>query len=163
MIQWKIKYRKYKALSQPKACTRCNQLTVKKAYHVLCRDCAIGSKQCAKCMKSASEVEIIPAEPSEKEKLMMDIEMKQLVAALPERKRRTFLRFMKGKKKSKRNKEEDEDPSEEVPVKTRTRGELMDKIATLKLSDDLGDDLDLSDDDEDISFSSDSSDEDISE
>lgn len=157
MIQWKIKYRKYKALSQPKACTRCNQRTVKKAYHVLCRDCAIGSKQCAKCMKSASEVEIIPAEPSEKEKLMMDIEMKQLVAALPERKRRTFLRFMNGKKKNKRNKEEDdENPPEEVPVKMPTRSELMDKIATLKLSDDPRDELDFSDDDdEDISFSSD--------
>lgn len=90
-------------------------------------------KQCAKCMKSATDVEIIPAGPTEKEKLMMDIEMKQLIATLPERKRRTFMRFMKGKKKRSHKEagDDEEEPAEE-PAYRPNREELLQKITYLK-------------------------------
>lgn len=108
------------------------------AYHVLCRDCAIAVKQCAKCLKSDSEVEIIPPGPTAEEKLRMDIEMKALIRSLPERKRRTFMRFMNGKKKRKGKPDDDQDQAEdigeeieEVP-RYRTREELLQKIEKLK-------------------------------
>lgn len=84
-------------------------------------------------MKSATDVEIIPAGPTEKERLLMDIEMKQLISALPERKRRTFMRFMKGKKKKiVKEAGDDEEEPEEEPAHRPTRDELLRKIAYLK-------------------------------
>lgn len=85
--------------------------------------------------------------------------MKQLIKFLPERKRRTFLRFMNGKKK-KAVETEDGEQEEEKPVVTkRTREELLQKIDQLKLADDgLNDVLDDSDEDFDDLESYDSED-----
>lgn len=122
---------------------RCNQRNVKKAYHVLCRDCALASKQCAKCLKTESDgVEIIPPEPTAAEKLKLDIEMRHLVKSLSERKRRTFLRYMNGKKK-KKSKDDDEPTEEEEdtrPRKMPTRDELLEKLEKLKVSEKADDD-----------------------
>lgn len=164
VIQWKIKYRKYKPLTKPRACTRCNQRNVKKAYHVLCRDCALALKQCAKCFTSSETSEVIPPEPSTEEKIRLDLEMKQLIKSLSERKRRTFLRFMHGKKNKRKNKgnvldelddqEEDDEIAEERPRRMRTRDELLNKLEQLKArddkdGDDFYDDINSSDDEED--------------
>lgn len=106
------------------------------AYHVICRDCAIANKQCAKCLKSESEVSIIPAQPEPHEKLRLDVEMKQMIKLLPERKRRTFMRFMRGKKKSKdQDNEDDEIKTQQDEPVTRTRDELLEKIEKLKGAD----------------------------
>lgn len=51
VIEWKIKYKKYNPLTKAKTCVSCSQKTVKKAYHVLCCDCAEKKKACAKCQK----------------------------------------------------------------------------------------------------------------
>ncbi|CAG9806147.1 unnamed protein product [Chironomus riparius] len=136
VIQWKIRYRKYKALTKPSTCNKCNQRNVKKAYHVLCRNCALSSKQCAKCLKTEEDgIELIPPEPTAAEKLKMDIEFKHMIKCLSERKRRTFLRYMNGKKK-KKTEDDDEEPTElEERPKTRpTREQLLDKLAKLKVS-----------------------------
>lgn len=74
---------------------RCGNRTVKKAYHVACKDCAKKEKICAKCLKSAEVVAIEPPEPTPEEQLQLKVEMDRLIKSLPERKRRTFLRFMK--------------------------------------------------------------------
>lgn len=88
VIAWKIKYNKYKGLSQPKSCNDCHQKTVVKAYHVLCRPCALAKKVCAKCLQCEETNPIIPAEPNLQEKIKMDAEMKLMLKLLPERKRR---------------------------------------------------------------------------
>lgn len=108
------------------------------AYHVLCRDCAIANKQCAKCLKTEGEVEIIPPGPTPEEKLKLDVEMKHLIKSLPERKRRTFLRFMHGKKKAKKNDDEEQEEVTEEPEKKlpKTRDELLNKLESLKCTDD---------------------------
>lgn len=140
VIDWKIKYRKYKPLTQPKTCNKCNERKIKRAYHVLCRDCAIASKCCAKCLKPADEVNIIPPEPTDEEKQKLKVEMDQLIKSLPERKRRTFLRYMnKGKKAEKledgSDYEEDEQKSKKKSDNVvRTREELMEKFEQLKLA-----------------------------
>lgn len=49
-------------------------------------------------MTSADKVNIEPAGPTPQEELQLKVEMDRLIKSLPERKRRTFLRYMgKGK------------------------------------------------------------------
>lgn len=106
---------------------------------MICRDCAVAAQQCAKCMKTEGEVTIIPPEMSPEEKLRLDVEMRQMIKMLPERKRRAIKRFMAGKKKRKNKDCEDDDEegsthSEENVVPTRE--ELLHKIEKMKLGPD---------------------------
>lgn len=69
-----------------------------KAYHVCCKECAKKERCCAKCLTSADKVNIEPPEKTPEEQQQLKVEMERLIKSLPERKRRTFLRFMnKGK------------------------------------------------------------------
>lgn len=52
VIEWKIKYKKYKPLTAPSKCVGCSEKTVKYAYHMLCSKCAAMKKSCAKCCKA---------------------------------------------------------------------------------------------------------------
>lgn len=79
--------------------------------------------------------------------------MKQMLKTLPERKRRTFLRFLNGKKKSKKNTgdDEDEDSNAEKPRVQHTKDELLLKLQQLNVAkddDDLFNDEDFSSDEE---------------
>lgn len=183
VIEWKIKYKKYKALTQAKTCTKCSQKKIRKAYHVLCRDCALEARVCAKCLKSAEEVEIEPAQPTQAEEQKLKAEMERLIKSFPERKRRVFLRYMDKGKKDKENAEHLEENGEEgqdkpendaevdadnIKIKTRvphTRDELLLKIEQLTLKNDEDDDYDEfdSDDDDDFDEDGDSDEEDFSD
>ncbi|XP_059616544.1 uncharacterized protein C9orf85 homolog [Phlebotomus argentipes] len=173
VIEWKIKYKKYKPLSQPKTCIKCGNRCVKKAYHVMCRECALKLKVCAKCNKSPDDGGILPPVPTPQEQMRLDTEMQQMIKRLPERKRRTFLRFMnKGKRKT--TKDEDEEPSAELDLGEpsqnsnenaseipetipHTREELLEKIQSLNLcADESDDDFSGSDFDDDEFDDSDS-------
>lgn len=69
-----------------------------KAYHVCCKECSKKERCCAKCLTSADKANIEPAGPTPQEELQLKVEMDRLIKSLPERKRRTFLRYMnKGK------------------------------------------------------------------
>lgn len=82
ILEWKIKYKKYKPLAVPTKCTSCLEKTVKHAYHVLCSKCASEKEVCAKCCQN------INIEKQEDKKT--DILGK--LSGLSERKRRTVLR-----------------------------------------------------------------------
>lgn len=92
IIEWKIKYKKYKPLGQPKKCVKCEQRTVKNAYHVMCLDCGRKLEVCTKCCK-AKEL-VVAAGPDQKEQIKLDNELQNLLQTLSERKRRSFLRYM---------------------------------------------------------------------
>lgn len=49
IIEWKIKYKKYKPLKQPRTCVKCSQKNVKQAYHVMCTECGKKLELCTKC------------------------------------------------------------------------------------------------------------------
>ncbi|XP_023934354.1 uncharacterized protein C9orf85 homolog [Bicyclus anynana] len=90
IIEWKIKYKKYKTLTAPRKCVGCEQKSVKYAYHVLCSNCASEKKKCAKCCKPVDENTIKKsAEETE------DNKYETILKSLPERKRRTLLRYIK--------------------------------------------------------------------
>ncbi|XP_055298622.1 uncharacterized protein C9orf85 homolog [Sitodiplosis mosellana] len=153
-IEWRIKYKKYKPLSQAKTCVKCGNRTVTKAYHVCCKECAKREKVCAKCLKSGDQVNIEPPEKTPEEQQQLKVEMDRLIKSLPERKRRTFLRYMnKGKEIDGENgvEEQADDKKEgatENGVETakkktfvpHNRADLLSKIESLKLADDEGDD-----------------------
>jgi len=89
-IEWKIKYKKYKPLTQPATCVRCHQKTVKKAYYTVCQPCATRLGICAKCAQPHDSV----TEFNENEKQLMTEKQKldQEIQFLSERERRTYLR-----------------------------------------------------------------------
>ncbi|XP_028852416.1 uncharacterized protein C9orf85 homolog [Denticeps clupeoides] len=60
VLEWKVKYNKYKSLTQPRKCVKCSQKAVKDAYHIMCKTCALRLELCAKCGKK--EDIIIPIE-----------------------------------------------------------------------------------------------------
>lgn len=114
IIDWKRQYRKYKPLTQPKKCNKCGNRTVKQAYHVICTPCATEARQCAKCLVSADEARVLPPNKSEAEELKEKAEIDKILKLLPERRRRTFLRYLNKKKKV--GTEEEVKTSEELQV-----------------------------------------------
>lgn len=66
IIEWKIKYKKYKPLKQPRTCVNCSQKTVKQAYHIMCSIC---SKTLGVCSKCCQKKDILEAPPSQKEQV----------------------------------------------------------------------------------------------
>lgn len=80
---------------------------------------------CAKCGQSKDLVE---SSSNEQEKIKLDEEMKALLKSLPERKRRTFIRYMNKKV---------ENP--EVGAEGQ-RTDILDKLKSLKVNDDDDDD-----------------------
>ncbi|XP_076350216.1 uncharacterized protein C9orf85 homolog [Tachypleus tridentatus] len=92
VIVWKIKYKKYKPLTVPRKCTRCQQKSVKEAYHIVCTACVVSHKVCGKCGK---EVELVERpKPSVAEQASQNSQFELEVQALSERKRRTLLRYL---------------------------------------------------------------------
>lgn len=91
IIEWKIKYKKYKALKGPVKCVKCEQKTVKHSYHNICLPCAKQNEICPKCGKKK---EIVEVKPNREELIKLDEEFKTILKTLSERKRRTFLRYM---------------------------------------------------------------------
>ncbi|XP_021550100.1 uncharacterized protein C9orf85 homolog [Neomonachus schauinslandi] len=51
VLEWRVKYSKYKPLSKPKKCVKCLQKSVKDSYYIMCRACACELEVCAKCGK----------------------------------------------------------------------------------------------------------------
>lgn len=126
IIEWKIKYKKYKPLSQPKKCVKCEQKTVRNAYHVMCLDCGRKLELCTKCCKAK---ELIQAVLDKKEQEKLDEELQSMLQSLPERKRRTFIRYM-NRAKSEKGKFVEED-----------RDDLKAKIDALQVSSNSGDEF----------------------
>lgn len=166
VIEWKIKYGKYKPLTQPAKCTNCHEKRVKSAYQVLCIPCVNLLEVCAKCRQKEDIVN------TREHQLLLDTELfqseiKKELSTLPERKRRSFLRMVerrendlnKAIKERERAEREDLPGAEkELPTLIEIRRDIKEKAKEAKEkfgrtqgSDDFElDDLNLNDD-EDLS------------
>jgi PHP family Zn ribbon phosphoesterase len=49
ILNWKLKFGKYKVMQQAAKCTKCLKMTVVKPYRSFCNKCADEHKCCAKC------------------------------------------------------------------------------------------------------------------
>ncbi|KAI7813584.1 hypothetical protein IRJ41_023198 [Triplophysa rosa] len=67
VMEWKVKYNKYKPLTQPRKCVKCLQKTVKDAYYIICKPCALKLELCAKCGKKDEIVIPLDQKPEEVE------------------------------------------------------------------------------------------------
>ncbi|XP_037654433.1 uncharacterized protein C9orf85 homolog isoform X2 [Choloepus didactylus] len=67
VLEWRVKYSKYKPLSKPKKCVKCLQKTVKDSYHIMCRPCACELEVCAKCGRKEDIVIPFNEEPEKTE------------------------------------------------------------------------------------------------
>ncbi|KAJ8971134.1 hypothetical protein NQ314_000866 [Rhamnusium bicolor] len=112
----------------------------------MCVECGKILGVCTKCCQST---EVIRAESSENEQAKLDNEMKALLQSLPERKKRTFIRYMnkKGTENNKNFSPEDE------------REDLLDKLNALKVNDNDLDDSEFDENDGDDSENEDLSDD----
>lgn len=124
IIEWKIKYKKYKPLTQPKKCVKCEQRTVRSAYHVMCLDCGRKLEVCTKCCQAKA---LVVALPDKKEQNKLDGELQKLLQSLSERKRRSFIRYMNKQKGT----------SEENDL---SREDLEKKLTALQIKNDDSDD-----------------------
>lgn len=75
VLEWKVKYNKYKPLTQPRKCVKCMQKSVKDAYHVMCKPCALKLELCAKCGKK--EEIVVPLTTPDEETATTDQASKQ--------------------------------------------------------------------------------------
>lgn len=67
VLEWRVKYNKYKPLSKPKKCVKCLQKTVKDSYHIMCKPCASKLEVCAKCGKKEDIVIPLNKDPEKME------------------------------------------------------------------------------------------------
>lgn len=58
ILEWKVKYKKYKTIKAAKTCCKCNEKTIKEAYHIMCEKCASVEKVCPKCGNNKKNSEI---------------------------------------------------------------------------------------------------------
>ncbi|RNA22610.1 hypothetical protein BpHYR1_002552, partial [Brachionus plicatilis] len=132
IIDWKVKYKKYKLLTTPKKCVKCFEKKVKDSYYIVCRDCSVTHKICSKCSKPHENLEF---GKSQAEKQRKEEQFYQELKHLNERQRRKLLRLLENGAFSK----EDfmDDPN---LIKTRTQE-----------SDDEFDDEDENEEDEEYS------------
>ncbi|GJQ84919.1 hypothetical protein Trydic_g526 [Trypoxylus dichotomus] len=118
---------KYKPLTQPRKCVKCEQKNVRKAYHVMCTDCGKQLNVCTKCCQTK---EIIPSAPNKREEIKLDNELQQILQSLPERKRRTFIRFM-----NKTNKDEEKEDKRDDLLKKLNQLSVSEKDSDINFSD----------------------------
>ncbi|XP_044589115.1 uncharacterized protein C9orf85 homolog, partial [Cotesia glomerata] len=113
VIEWKIKYKKYKSLKAPSNCCKCEQRCVKHAYHIMCGPCASKHEVCPKC---GEKTEVVKPTVEDKP-LTLDRELRLMLKTLPERRRRTFMRYMNRngiKKDAAQPRDSKDDPEEEA-------------------------------------------------
>ncbi|CAF0842110.1 unnamed protein product [Adineta ricciae] len=93
VLEWRVHFRKYKPLTQPKKCVRCLQKNILRAYYIVCDDCGAKDNLCCKCGQSqdAPIERPVPAVEEEREQ----VEFENDIKLLRERQRRKFYRLMK--------------------------------------------------------------------
>ncbi|XP_063547493.1 uncharacterized protein C9orf85 homolog [Cydia strobilella] len=129
IIDWKIKYKKYKPLTAPRKCVGCEEKAIKYAYHILCTKCATKRNVCSKCNTAveASEPEIEKAP---------NVDLQLMLKGIPERKRRTIMRAI--------NKTHGGDSNITPEIMSQVE-EMLKNMDNLNLGDNEFDDFDDSD------------------
>jgi hypothetical protein len=91
IIDWKVKYKKYKPLTTKKKCVKCLEKKITDAYYIVCKDCCVTHKICSKCSKPSEELVFGETESERRKK---DDQLQSELKMLSERQRRKFLRLV---------------------------------------------------------------------
>ena len=98
IIQWKLDFRKYKPLTTPSRCNKCQEKNIIKAYRAICDRCALKDKDNKLCTKCEQPVEGEYAEykvgkkAEHLQQVELEIEMDEVLQKLRERCKKTVLR-----------------------------------------------------------------------
>ncbi|KAG5624129.1 hypothetical protein H5410_009347 [Solanum commersonii] len=134
-IDWKRKYGKYKAITEPAKCQKCSKRNVRQAYHNLCNGCAKEHKVCAKCSCRAGQVVGRDVSEVEAEKKALE----EAIKNARERDRRSLLRAMnKGKSQS----SEKNLTQDDMKVGELNTASSLEEYAEVSRDDEEGDDED---------------------
>ncbi|KAK4475293.1 hypothetical protein MN116_002363 [Schistosoma mekongi] len=94
VIQWKVRYKKYHQIANPKVCVKCNRKSVKHSYYTVCTDCSSALKICSKCGKSDESITFDPTEKQD-----VDQQFVNALKNVRERERRSLLRLAQSNQK----------------------------------------------------------------
>merc|ERR1711874_273362 len=146
MGEWKIKYGKYKTLSQPSKCVQCAEKRVKFAYHTRCEPCVEESGKCSKC--GEKEEFVATPELSKEQQAKIEAEFQKELKMLPERRRRTFQRYLEKQQKGviREDVKEGEEPIKLTPEEVMENAKVKLHVMRDKFSKNM-DDFDLNDSD----------------
>ena len=100
IIKWKKQYRKYKMLKHIRKCDKCFEFKIRLNYHVICQDCAIKYKQCAKCLVSIDlidDIDQVEVGKNLNKSLINDIITQYNIINLKERQQRSLDRHLNQK------------------------------------------------------------------
>lgn len=93
ILEWKMKYKKYKLLKKPKTCVKCIQKTVLAPYRMICTQCCADGDICAKCGKKGEIIlDLIPID----QRVNNHSELQKEIKKLPVRRKNTILRYIDG-------------------------------------------------------------------
>eukprot|EP00760_Papus_ankaliazontas_P016860 PhM_4_TR16905/c0_g1_i1/m.26085 len=103
VITWKIQYGKYRPLKDCRKCNKCDDKSVKEAYHNTCPSCCDRLRICAKCCQDLSNDKTRPADEDDmpgledEDESSVDSETEaafwKLAEGLREREKRTAVRI----------------------------------------------------------------------
>lgn len=145
IIEWKIKYRKYKILKAPMKCIKCEQKTVKHSYHNICLPCAKQNEICPKCGKMEKSEEV---KPNKEELDDLDESYQTIFKILSEKKQWIFLDDRKNQNSTKDNEQhmstsdDNNKNKHETKMDSKEREDLLTKLKLLAITEGQGDSFD---------------------
>eukprot|EP01138_Halocafeteria_seosinensis_P003813 gb/GECG01003899.1/.p1 GENE.gb/GECG01003899.1/~~gb/GECG01003899.1/.p1 ORF type:complete len:281 (+),score=33.19 gb/GECG01003899.1/:1-843(+) len=127
-LQWRKNYRKYKPLTQPKRCRRCNERNVKQAYHIICRDCVLKYKCCGKCLDKLDPSQLEGGEGQEQAQEGYSLEdlLERKPPGMKERERRRLIRELSEKDGGDKSNDDDKESIDEDWSDDDEEGETFD-------------------------------------
>ena len=93
-VDWKLKFGKYKKMTQAKRCRECDQKAVVKSYRHICDPCSRSKRLCTKCGLSKDLRKELPKCMEEMVEYKKLEEIKAYLKTLKESSRRKLMRFM---------------------------------------------------------------------
>lgn len=92
ILEWKLKYRKYKPLTTPGVCRLCNLKNVLKGHRTVCDACSLQYMVCSKCIEPCKEFSTPNKSSKHLRNNIKDSTFDEIIEVLKERQRRTILR-----------------------------------------------------------------------
>jgi len=97
-IEWKLKFGKYKKLTQPTRCNACQMKVVVKAYRTRCDKCCDASGLCSMCGEEKNIVPFTDQEKADISQLRVDQKVENNLKQFKECSKRKLLRLLSKEK-----------------------------------------------------------------
>ncbi|XP_077571182.1 uncharacterized protein C9orf85 homolog [Stigmatopora nigra] len=138
VLEWKVKYNKYKSLTQPRKCVKCSEKTIKDAYHVICKACSLQLEICCKCGKKEDIVIPVNSHLDQEEEEEEDKDTKKKSKSCKKRELENLESdddfFIMEDEEDFSDLEDKGEDSKSVPKKTQSKCDLLPDVSRMKLT-----------------------------